>query len=148
MRSPQPQVVGEALSEDACTGTPPRGAVQGRATSPPVADARVDTPPRAAEAEGASTGDVGVRTSPMIIDVDSITAVLGGAENLVRDQPQIDLALGGPETSGAQVPPSSSSSTRLPWRSINWNHTPWQEDLFEDNEDMQALRTSMITVDG
>jgi hypothetical protein len=26
------------------------------------------------------------------------------------------------------------------------NHTPWQEDWFEDNEDMQALRTSIITI--
>jgi acyl carrier protein phosphodiesterase len=82
----------------------------------------------------------------MIIDVDPISAVPGGAEDLVRDQPQIDLAPEGPETSGAQVPPSSSSSPRLPRRSINWNHTPWQEDWFEDNEDMQALRTSIITI--
>jgi hypothetical protein len=34
----------------------------------------------------------------------------------------------------------------LPWHTINWNHTPWQEDWFEDNEDMQALPTSIITI--
>jgi hypothetical protein len=34
----------------------------------------------------------------------------------------------------------------LPQRTINWNHTPWQEDWFEDNEDIQALRTSIITI--
>jgi hypothetical protein len=34
----------------------------------------------------------------------------------------------------------------LPQRTINWNHTPWQEDWFEDNEDMQALRTSIVTI--
>jgi hypothetical protein len=34
----------------------------------------------------------------------------------------------------------------LPRRSNSWNHTPWQEDWFEDNEDMQALRTSIITI--
>jgi hypothetical protein len=34
----------------------------------------------------------------------------------------------------------------VPWRTINWNHTPWQEDWFEDNEDMQALRTSIVTI--
>jgi hypothetical protein len=66
-----------------------------------------------------------VTTSPTIIDVNPISAVPGGAEDLVRDQPQIDLALGGPGTSGAQVPQSSSSRLRLPRRSINWNHTPW-----------------------
>jgi hypothetical protein len=138
--------MGEALEDDARTITPPRGAVENVVTSPPMADTRVDTPPRAAEAVGASTGDVGTTTSTTIIDVDPIRAVPGGAEDLVRDQPQIDLALRGPETSSAQVPPSSSSNPRLPRRSIDWNQTPWQEDWFEDNEDMQVVRTSIITI--
>jgi hypothetical protein len=145
-RLPEPQVEGEALADDVRTATPPRGAVESVVTSPPVVDARVDTPSHAAKAIGASAGDVGATTSPTIIDVDPIRAVPGRAEDLVRDQPQIDLAPGGPETSSAQVPPSSSSSPRLSWRSINWNHTPWQEDWFKDNEDMQALRTSIVTI--
>jgi hypothetical protein len=29
---------------------------------------------------------------------------------------------------------------------IDWNNTPWQEDIFDDNEDMQALRTSIVTI--
>jgi hypothetical protein len=29
---------------------------------------------------------------------------------------------------------------------MNWNHTPWQEDWFENNEDMQALRTCIVTI--
>jgi hypothetical protein len=115
-------------------------------TSPPVADTRADSPPLTAEGVGTSAGDVGATTSPTIIDVDPIKTVPGGVEDLVRDQPQIDLAPGGLETSGAQVPPSSSSSPRFPRQSINWNHTPWQEDWFEDNEDMQALRTSIVTI--
>jgi hypothetical protein len=117
--------VGEVLADDARTATPPRGADEGRATSPPVADARVDTPPRAADAGGASTGNVGVTASLAVIDVDPISAVPGGADDLVRDQPQIDLAPGGPETSGAQVPPSSSSSPRFPRCTIIWNRNPW-----------------------
>jgi hypothetical protein len=117
-----------------------------RVTSPPMADARVDTPPRAAAAGGASARDIETTTSPTIIDVNPIRAVPGGAEDLVRDQPQIDLAAGGLEASSTQVPPSSSSSPMLPRRSNRWNHTPWQEDWFEDNEDMQALRTSIITI--
>jgi hypothetical protein len=28
---------------------------------------------------------------------------------------------------------------------INWNHTR-QDDIFEDNEDMQALQTSIVTI--
>jgi hypothetical protein len=138
--------VGEALADDVRTATPPWGVAEGRATSPPMTDARVDTPPRGADARGVSVGDVGATTSPAVIDVDPIGVVSGRADDLVRDHPQIDLAPGGPETSGAQVPPSSSSSPRLPRRTINWNHTPWQEDWFEDNEDMQALRTSIITI--
>jgi hypothetical protein len=138
--------MGEALADDARTATPPRGAAEGRATSPPVVDARVDTSPHATDAGGASAGDVGATASPTVIDVDPISVVRSGAADLVRDQPQIDPARGGPETSGAQVPPSSSSSPRLPRRTINWNHTLWQDDWFEDNEDMQALRSSIITV--
>jgi hypothetical protein len=34
----------------------------------------------------------------------------------------------------------------LPRQSTNWNHTPWQEDWFEDNEDMLALQTSIVTI--
>jgi hypothetical protein len=146
-RSAEPKVVGEALADDAHTATLPRGAVESRATSPPVADSSVETPPRVVDAGGVtSTGDVEVTTSPTIIDVDPISVVPSGAEDLVRDQTQIDLAPGGLGTSGAQVPQSSSSSPRLPRRSINWNHTPWQEDWFEDNEDTQALRTSIVTI--
>jgi hypothetical protein len=97
-------------------------------TWPPVADARVRTPPRVTEVVGTSAGDIGVTASPTIIDADPIRTVPGGGEDLVGDEPQIDLALGGPETSSAQIPPSSSSSPKLPRCTINWNHTPWQED--------------------
>jgi hypothetical protein len=98
--------MGEALADDAHTATPPRGVVENVVTSSPVTGARVDTPPRATEAIGASARDVRATTSPTIIDIDPISAVPSGAEDLVRDQPQIDLDPGGLETSGAQVPPS------------------------------------------
>jgi hypothetical protein len=145
-RSPEPQVVGEAFADDAHTTTPPRGVAKGVATSPLVTDMRAGSPLRTAEGVGTSAGEVGAMTSPTIIDVDPIRTVPGGTEDVVGDQPQIDLAPGGPETSGAQVPPSSTSSPRLPRRSIDWNHTPWLEDWFEDSEDMQALRTSIVTI--
>jgi hypothetical protein len=61
---------------------------------------------------------------PKNYDVDPISARPAGAEDLIRDQPQIDQAPRGPGTSGAQVPESSSSSPRLPRREINWNGTP------------------------
>jgi hypothetical protein len=67
-------------------------------------------------------------------------------KDVAEDQPQIDLAPGGPEASGAQVPPSSTSNLRLPRRSINLGHTPWHDDWFEDNEDMQALQTNIVTI--
>jgi hypothetical protein len=94
-RSPEPQVVGEALADDACTATPPRGTVEGVVTSPPMADTRVDSPPRAADGVETSARDVGATTSPTIFGVDPIRTVPGGADDLVGDQPQIDLAPGG-----------------------------------------------------
>jgi hypothetical protein len=124
-RSSEPQVVGEVLVDHVRTATPPQGAAEGRAASPPVVVARVDTPPRTVDAGGASARDIGATVSPAVIDVDPISVVPGGTDDLVRDQPQIDLAPGGPGTSGAQIPPSSSSSPRLPQHTINWNHTPW-----------------------
>jgi hypothetical protein len=118
-RSPDPEVVGESLVDDAWTATPPQGAVESRATSPPVADSRVVSPTRAVEAgEGATVGDVGAVASPRIIDVDPISARPVRANDLVKDQPQIDQALRDPGTSGAQVP-KSSSSLRLPRRKID-----------------------------
>jgi hypothetical protein len=50
-----------------------------------VANSRVETPPCTVEAGGASTGDIGAMTSPKIIDINPISAVPGGAEDLVRD---------------------------------------------------------------
>jgi hypothetical protein len=73
-----------------------------------------------------------VAVSPRIIDIDTISARPAGADDLVKDQPQIDQAPGGLGTSGAQVPESSSSSPRLPRREINWNGTPRQDDIFDE----------------
>jgi hypothetical protein len=84
-RSTEPQVVGEALADDARTTTPLCAAVESRTTSPPVAAVRVETPPHVADAGGACAGDVRATTSPTIIDADPINAVPGGAEDLVRD---------------------------------------------------------------
>jgi hypothetical protein len=99
MRSPEPQVVGEVLADDTRTATPPRGAVETVVTSPPVAGTRVEIPPRATEAVGASAGDigasagdvgattgdvgasagdVGATTSPTVIHVDPIRQFLVG----------------------------------------------------------------------
>jgi hypothetical protein len=129
-RSADPKVVGESLVDDARTATPPRGAAESRETSLPVADSRVASPPRAVEAgEGTTIGDVGAAVSPRIIDVVPISARPVGANDLVKDQPQIGQEPGGPGTSGAQVPKSSSSSLRLPRREINWNGTPWLDDM-------------------
>jgi hypothetical protein len=145
-RSPEPQVVGEALVDDARTTIPTRGVAEGVTTSPPVADTRAGSSLHATEDVGTSVGGVRATTSPTVVDVDPIRAVPDGARDVAKDQPQIDLAPGGPGVSGAQVPPSSTSSLRLPRQSINWDHTPWQDDWFEDNEDMRDLGTSIVTI--
>jgi hypothetical protein len=62
-RSAEPKVVGKVLADDVCTATPPRGAVESRETSPPVADSRVETPPRVVNAGGVTCAeDVGATT--------------------------------------------------------------------------------------
>jgi hypothetical protein len=93
-----------------------------------------------------SVGEVWATTSRTVVDVVPIRAISDGAEDVAEDQPQIDLAPEGPEASGAQVPPSSTPSLRLPRRSINWDHTPWQDDWVEDNEDMRALQNNNVTI--
>jgi hypothetical protein len=98
----------------------------------------VVSPPRAGDVgAGSAVGDVGTPAFPRVFDVDPISSRPAGADDeLVKDQAQIDLAPGGPGTSGAQVPDSSSPSLRFPRREIDWNNTPWQDDIFDDNEDM------------
>jgi hypothetical protein len=117
--------VGEAVADDACTATLTRGMAEGLTTSPPVTDTRAGSSLHTTEGVETSDGEVGAMTSPTVIDVDPIRAVPGGVKDVAEDQPQIDLASGGPEASDAQVPLSSTSSARLPRRSINWDHTPW-----------------------
>jgi hypothetical protein len=123
-RSLEPQVLGEALADDARTATPMRGFAEGLTTSPPVTDTRAGSSLHTAEGVETTAGEVGATTSPTVIDVDPIRAIPGGTEDVAMDPPQIDLAPGGPEASGAQVPLSSTSSPRLPRRSINWDNTP------------------------
>jgi hypothetical protein len=79
------------LTNDARTATLPRGATESTACSPPVVDARVASPPcTVAVGEGGAVGDVRVPASPKIIDVDPISCKPGGADDLVKDQPQIE----------------------------------------------------------
>jgi hypothetical protein len=124
-RSPEPQVVGEALADDACNATLSRGMAEGLTTLPPVTDTRSGSSLHTSEGIETSVGEVGATTSPIVVDVDPIRAVPDGTKDVARDQPQIDVVPRGPEASGAQVPPFSTSSLRLPHRSINWDHTPW-----------------------
>jgi hypothetical protein len=67
-------------------------------------------------------------------------------QDLVGDPTQIEQAPKNLETSGAQVPGSSSSEPTLRCWVIDWNGTPWQEDIFDDNEDMWAVRNAIVTL--
>jgi hypothetical protein len=55
-----------------------------------VAESRATSPPVVEAGEGATVGDVGAAVSPRIIDVDPISARPAVADDLVKDQPQID----------------------------------------------------------
>jgi hypothetical protein len=130
--------VAESLTDDARMATPPLGAAENRETSPLVADSRVASPPRAVEAgEGVLLGTSECRPPQELLTWTPSAPDLVG---LTTWSPR------GPGTSGAQEPDSSSSSPRLPRREIDWNDTPWQDDIFEDSEDMRALRTSIVTI--
>jgi hypothetical protein len=66
--------------------TLPRGAAESRVDSPPVADTRVVSSPRAVEAgEGVAVGDVRAAVSPRLIDVDPISARPAEVGDLVKD---------------------------------------------------------------
>jgi hypothetical protein len=45
-----------------------------------------------------------------------------------------------------QVPGSSSTGPTLRHREIDWNGSPWQEDVFGDNEDMRAVLNAILTL--
>jgi hypothetical protein len=62
-------------------------------------------------------------------------------QDLVRDPIQIKQALKNPETSRTQVPDSSSTGPALSCWEIDWNGTPWQEDIFDYNEDIRVVRS-------
>jgi hypothetical protein len=101
-RSPDPKVVGESWVDDAWTATMPRGAAESRATSPLVADAGLASSPHAVEArERAAVADVRAVVSPSIIGVNPISARPVRADDLVKDQPQIDQVPRVPGTSGS-----------------------------------------------
>jgi hypothetical protein len=70
MRSSEPQVVGEALMDDARTATPTRGVAEGATTSPPVV-----LPCTLLRVLRPQLGGVGGMTSPIVVDVDPIRAV-------------------------------------------------------------------------
>ena len=113
-----------------------------------VDDARTATPPPAADvgAQG-STGDVGASTSPPVTDVDPINAVPSTSDqDFTGDPIQLEQSPKNPETSGAQVPSSPSTGPTLRRTEIDWNGTPWQEDIFDDNEDMRAARNAILTL--
>jgi hypothetical protein len=74
---------------------------EGATTSPPVTDTRAGSSLHTAEGVETAVGGVGATSSPSVVDVDPIRGVPDGARDVAEDQPQIDLAPGGPEASGA-----------------------------------------------
>jgi hypothetical protein len=83
-KSPEPQVAGEALVDDARTATPTRGMAEGWTTSPPVTDTRAGSSLHTVEGVDTSVGEVGATTSPTVVDVDPIRAVLMGRRTWPR----------------------------------------------------------------
>jgi hypothetical protein len=87
------------------------------------------------------------RPPPLVIDVDPISTMPDGMDqDLVGEPAQIEQAPKDPGTSGAQVLDSSSSGPTLRRWEIDWNGTPWQEAIFDDNEDIRAVQNAIVTL--
>jgi hypothetical protein len=71
--------------------------------------------------------DVGASTSPPVIDVDPINAVLNtSAQDPIMDPIQIEQRQENLETASAQAPSSTSTVPTLRRGEIYWSGTPWQ----------------------
>jgi hypothetical protein len=137
MRSPDHEVAMHTLAYDARTATPAPVADSRMATLPPAADAR---------AQGSTRG-ITASTSPPVINVDPISGMPSGMDqDLVVDPTQIEQAPKDLGTFGAQVHDSASSGTTLTRWEISWNGTPWQEDIFDNNEYMRAVCNTIVTL--
>jgi hypothetical protein len=62
------------------------------------------------------------------------------------DQAQIEQPQQDPETVGGEVPGSTLTGPRLGRRDIDWNGSPLDEDIFEDDEDMKEVHRVILTL--
>lgn len=89
----------------------------------------------------------GTSASPPIIDVDPINSMSGtSTQGLTADPIQIKPSEGNPETTGVQAPGSTSTGPSLRHEDIDWTGTPWEANIFDDDEDMMEVRQSILTL--
>jgi hypothetical protein len=144
-RSADPTFVGEALVDDARTTTPPRGAVESRATSLPVPESRVETPHALLKREELHLGTL-ERRPP---------------QELLTSTPSVQYLVGLKTWSGTNLrltrrqevqerPVHTSFELRLQDRGYHKGKltgiTPLGRMTFSKTMRMQALRTSIVTI--
>jgi hypothetical protein len=94
-----------------------------------------------------SVGVLGMSTPPPIIKVDLINTVPStSAQDPAVDQAQIEQPQQDPKTASGEVPGSTSMGHNFGRRDIDWNDTPWEGDIFEDDEDMKEVRRAILTL--
>jgi hypothetical protein len=105
---------------------------------------------RSSEPEAGTQGsisDVGTSALLPVIEVDPInstpnTSAQGPTVNPIQiEPPQDDL-----ETTGVQALGPTSTGPSLRREDIDWIDTPWEGDIFEDDEDMKDVCWSILTL--
>ena len=113
------------------------------------------SPAKAASSElGAGAQSSASSLPPPTINIpeeaEPVTAVPSlAAQDIRPDQAQIDLPpLGQEATKEGGQDPSTSGAAGQPYVSdeIDWNGTPWEEDIMADHEDLMAVKGAIITL--
>jgi hypothetical protein len=129
-RSSNPKVVVDSLVDDAGTATPPPVAGERRTTPLPMADLRTGSPPRAGDVGARGVvGDVGTPDSPRsLMWTPSAQGLLGLTTTWLRTRLRL------------------ARRREVRGHPMHRYLTPWKDDIFDDKKDMQALRTSIVTI--
>jgi hypothetical protein len=94
-----------------------------------------------------SVGGLGMLTPSLVIDVDPINTVPStSAQEPMVDQAQIEQPQQDPKTAGGEALGSTSMGTCLVRWDIDWNGTPWEGDIFKDDEDMKKVHWAILTL--
>jgi hypothetical protein len=89
--------------------------------------------------------DVGTSAPLPFIDVDPINSIPStSAQGPTMDPAQIEPPQEDLERTGVQAPGLTQTGRSLRQEDIDLTGTPWERDIFEDDEDMKDVRRSIL----